>query len=425
MSETGFEQNNVHIESMTIERNGTSVDIRHVFTEMVFYEDIFANAMSGYVKLLDSHNLPETLPIIGDGSEKIVVTISTNSKAKFKKEFLIYKCEDYALNGTKQYVTYKLFFASAPFILNQQKRLRRSFGSEEQGVRASEIVENVCKNMLDIAASKLYVEKSRFDRNVVCPNWTPFQLINHLAQSDILDGGSPTKDKDSTFLFYEDKDGFKFVALSTIIEDALHKNKAINSLTMTDFSKFSDKEKSIRRSDPRQILSLVLPTCFDQLANASAGLYGNRYIYHDIINKNIRIEEFDYEASFAKFATVDTGSLTGLRSNSPKEATVILPGEYHYENDSKADTPWRQVHRSRIQQLDNYIVYAEVTGNTSHVLANVVNLDIPSTMKENSGKPRMNSHLSGKFLVSKIKHVITAESYTQVLELRKGSLKKV
>jgi len=423
--ETGFEENNLFLDSVVLERGDKKIDLRFLFSELVFFEDIYANTMSGYIKIIDSHNLPETFPIIGE--EMLTVKFKTTKKSIFEKTFKIYKCEDYAFNNTKRFVTYKLFFASEQFLTNQTKRLNRSFGSEKEGIRASEIVDTICQKMLDIPAENLKIEKTRFGRHLICPNWTPFQTINYLAVTDLLDGNSDTNDKNSTFLFYEDKEGFKFVSWSTIIEDRLHKNKVIESLTLTDKTKFSDvvSERSV---DPRQILSFVMPTCFDQISNTSKGLFANRYIYHDIIKKEQFTLEWNYDSDFENISLIEGDSaskLHGLRKFDTKEATVIQPGEYHYEHDKDTSVPWKQIHRSRIQQFDNYVIYAEVVGNTGHVLANIINLDIPSTNRTESGILRMNRHLSGKFLVSKIKHVITADKYTQILELRKGCLRKV
>jgi len=425
-------QNDIEVKSIILKSDsGKSVDIYDQMVYTSLFEDIFSNGMSGYIKLRDAYNLPETFPIIGEETITFDFTSYSRKKTKdtvFTKTFKIHNIEAYELEGSHEYVTYLLHFVSVPFFVNQTKRLNRSFGSETKPMRATNIVKNVCEKMLGIPLAQLTTDQTRWERNLVCTNWTPFQLFNHLAETDILDVNEAATDKESTFLFFEDRDGFKFVSWATLIEDRLVTSKEIKQLF---FGKSVNNNESVKRSTGvQQVLRWAIVKMNPLLDNTTKGMFSNRYYYHDIINKTLESVNFDYQQEFPNMSHLETASnsypLMNQRTIEKKEASFFLPKEYHYANDSKTVRPWRQISRARQAMFENYSIEAEVTGNTGHRLGNVVDAkELPTPKKKGNGDGGKFEQLSGKYLVTKIRHMISSEGYRQVLELRKGVQKKL
>jgi hypothetical protein len=294
-------------------------------------------------------------------------------------------------------------------------------------MKSNEIVRSICENILGIGSDRLNIEETKFEwKPLVCANWKPFQAINYLAQEDINTG--ITEDQNSTFVFFEDKFGFNFVSWASLLEDKFRPNKEISRITYTP--RLEDKSFLKEYSDPTQVIEFLVDEHFDSFQILENGMLSSRYIYHDVIKKTINTVDFDYNTEFDNMSTVESkavrNKLISQREVTNSNAFMLLPGEYHYENHTLVGSPWPQMARSRVKQLDNYIVFAEVVGNTGHNLGNVLLFDIPSPLKDEAGDTKNYAHLSGKFLVTKIKHSITKKSgYRQTLELRKGVIKKV
>jgi len=404
---------------------GKEVDLQYLFEYISIFEDIYSNGMSGYIKMRDSYNLPETFPIIGEETVFIKFTShkAMNRETVFQKTFKIHKIDDWSLSTNEEYASYIIHFVSEPFYNNLTLRLNRSFGSEMKPTKSSDIVTNVCENMLGI--KNIRVEKTRFDRNVICTNWTPFQLFNFLGESDISSLKSEVTDKESTFLFFEDRYGYNFVSFASLIEDKFVGKSNIKHLF---FDNDHQPSNSSKQYDVRQVLDFKIVETASQMKNTSSGMFNNRFFYHDIINKTLTESSFNYDNEFDKMSNIDSRQSYPLKTHrkiEKKESTSFLPGEYSYKYDTKSNRPWRQISKSRLAMFENFIIQAEVTGSSSHRLGNVVECSVPSSRKNPNGETMRYEQMSGKYLISKIRHVIDNRGYTQVLELRKGSQHKV
>jgi len=81
-------QNDINIISIKMKSSGgKEVDLRYLFEYISIFEDIYSNGMSGYIKMRDSYNLPETFPIIGEETVFIKFTShkAMNRETVFQK----------------------------------------------------------------------------------------------------------------------------------------------------------------------------------------------------------------------------------------------------------------------------------------------------------------------------------------------------
>jgi len=407
---------------------GKVVDLTRVVVETSIFEDLLSNGMSGFLLLRESYNLPETVPIIGEETLRVSFTTYIKNKTKktvFDKTFRVTKIENYVFDQQNNIASYILHFVSEMFYQNQHTRLNRAFGSEKHPQLSSDIVSNVCKNMFGLSAKQMIIEPTKFDRNVICSNWTPFQLFNHLAESDIADNSS-LEFKESTMVFFEDRDGANFLSWSSIIEGK-HLPPTIKSLNFNQTTTNSTSKKEVSAD---QVYDFKIEQVTDELENIMSGAYSNRFIYHDVINKTVETVNFNYSDQFNNISHVDgkakSFDLRIKQKNTPADSTSLLPKEYHFANDLKTSYPWRQIHKSRISRLKNFRITVTVTGESSHRIGSVISCDIPSTRKKGNGEHDKYIQMSGNYVISKIRHVISSTvKYQQVLELTKGSQRKI
>jgi len=405
---------------------GQTVDISRLFTTASIYEDIFANSMSGHITMAETFNLPEIVPIVGEESILFEFTTSkTSAKRTFKKTFRVTKISNYVIDKNNSMVTYTIDFISPFFESNQKHRLNRSFGSEKTPMLSSDIVSDVCQKMLAVPNTELIVDKTRFPRNIVCSNWTPFQLFNHLSETDIVDPASSVENKASTYLFYEDTTGFKFIPISRLLEDKLHDSDTLRVLSFDPIK----PTKSLHVQTPEnQVIDFHIEKFSDNLDNTMNGLFSNRYVYHDIIHKTLTTSMVDYSQVFNAMSHPDgkrAYSISTHRKQSSKESTILLPAEYQFSNDLSTDRKWKQERQILLQEMKNYNLVVTVAGNTRFKLGSILDCKIPSPRKKPDSTTEKYAQLSGKYLATKIRHDFSMNHYYQTMNLAKGSQRKI
>ena len=77
------------------------------------------------------------------------------------------------------------------------------------------------------------------------------------------------------------------------------------------------------------------------------------------------------------------------------------------------------------QQINNIKIFVRAPGRSNRMVGDVIEFKIPSPNLENRGKGRPDEHkyLSGKYLVTKLRHHFTREKYQIEFECIKDSFK--
>ena len=74
--------------------SGFKMNVREQLASIVIYEDLFSNALSGYLTIIDALNLSKHMPIIGNETLKLVFTtpgIENQPRKKISLSLKIYK----------------------------------------------------------------------------------------------------------------------------------------------------------------------------------------------------------------------------------------------------------------------------------------------------------------------------------------------
>jgi len=421
MSSSGVQQNQLQLRKLLLTSGKSQVDLSHLFITMTIYEDIFANCMSGHLNLNDARGLMEVLPIMGE--ETLEVEYTTYSKGKgiqvFSKTFDVSKCDDYQPKEDNSAHTYTLHFQSQIMAINLRNRYNGAFGTESKMVRSSDIINDVCIKMLGLKDSDVNIQETVTYKHLVCANWSPFQLINHVAETSTPSANLNLFDKDTSYLFFEDRMGVNFVPLSMLLEDKLYKDSdlLVKALTMRQEAAIKDKVGTIS-SDINKVLEWRGVRLFDDNDNTRHGMYASKTYYYDPMKKNVSNVDYDYDSDFDKQSHVKSSvGLTRKRKNKSSEATYMYNSEYDVNN-------ILSIMKSKYQQLENNTIVVSVSGCSGYRLGQTLSFDVPSVLIEKNNRKIM-AFLSGDFLVSRIKSTMTRETIMNDLELIKGSRGKV
>lgn len=190
--------------------SGQRVDIREILRELVLYEDLFANAMTGSVFISDTQNIINVLPIIG-GEYLSVTLIKPSTVAKIQKTFRIYKITD-RRKASPSSEDYILHFCSEELVLNESILISNSYKQST----ISHIIKDITSNFLKISskkfpASELTETTGNFD--IVLPYWSPFYSINWLARM-----ARTSTATGCSFLFFESNQGYQFTSIELLTQ---------------------------------------------------------------------------------------------------------------------------------------------------------------------------------------------------------------
>ena len=447
----------VSITKLNIESSHGSIDVRGIFNELNIYEDIFSNALTMDLTLSESYNLPYKLPIIGeemiDIDIKLHGTDGINSRTKLDPpNFFIYDINNRYHHvksdgsGSAKAQTYTMHCISEQGMSNVHSRVSKSY----QTSTAHEIVLDIFNDYLYDGYHDLLVSPSEGILPCIIPNWTPHQACNWLAAR----ARSAEYDTCVNYLFYETMDSVNFANLGDLADT----NRSEPVLTFTQEPRVIDPTGIEGFSGGKvRIDQLTFIHQFDRIKNAKRGQYASKLVTHDIVTK--KIEQHDYNgmhdwASYVHtadfpatpFSDVDIASAyTNRTSLAPSDYKVIdgqnlqtftdsavsfypkhsqmfaqTPG-HKYDNEAEK---WKLQRASQMSLYDGYTLQIQCAGLPMLRVGMIVKVLVVSTESTQNGKhdTATDKFLSGKYMVTAIRHIIEKDSYRMNIEVSRDGL---
>lgn len=411
-----------------ISYTGKSIDISNIFVELNIYEDIYSPTISGDVIVNDTTNLIDLLPLSGFDYISIVFGKPTHPK-KYEKTFRIYKVTD-RKKETLSAESYIIHFASEEAILSQQNKLSKSY----KGFIISDIVKDICRKNLGITSAKLKdenIQETFGIHDLIIPYITPFSAIVWLSKM-----ARPKFDKSVGFLFFENRDGFRYVNLETLYE----KSSVVNlDYAPKNISPEESTEDSLLSSarGPEFIRNKVV---FDVLKNYIHGIYNSTMVTFDPIRQISETNFITYENTFKNSKKLNKNPFSVQLKNRLGQ----LPTESYGAHVNFSVTNTEQTNSSYIkarQKINPFNVERWMLQRT-HVLSSLnmmrveivlpgtidltagdtVNLSVPSSIRQDKSERKLDNLSSGKYLITSLRHKINRQTHACIIELSKDSL---
>ena len=390
---------------------GGEFDILPVVQDIVIFESIFSQSISGTITIQDTTDLVNNGPIIGE--EKLLIKLLTPQENErpdtvidyTKTPLDIYKIGAFLGDGEKANVV-TLHFASQEVYRNAISKVSRSYKGS-----CSEIVDKIFRDKEYLDSDKqLTLEETNGLRKIVFPSMKPFKAIDMLCRQ------SNSKNfKDSpTYLFYETTKGYNFRSV-----DGLCSQEPIMEYEENVPDRMDSGNKNIM-SNLKTINEFSIIEPRDTTQNVYEGMLSSNIKVHDIYNKKINyftynyFDEFDKDTHLEKKPFIseakDKLSDKGLAdySNALNFVTITSggksfdePDNYPYAPDDLEKIIMRR--NSRLRQFQNSITLnMTVPGNTSIQAGDVLHISIgaSSTVTDRTDDP----NYTGKYLITKIRH---------------------
>lgn len=420
MSDSQILQTAQHtINKLSIVSKIGDIDITGIFEELNIFDSIFNPCMTGNILINDSIGLSNKLSF--DGSEILIVDIGkTANDAVIKKTFRIYKQGSRkSLNLSSE--AYVLHFVSDEFILSQQMKVSQSFKTTY-----SDIAYKILNTYLGVGNKNISMfENSSGVRNIIIPNKSPFEAIDFCAKRAVNSTISPT------FLFFENKLGYNFVTTSTLLSKA-----AVHDIN------FQPKNISMNTQELMGAMHYEIISQFDLNKNIRAGMYAGTFIGFDINSRGVATKIVDHDSLYKKSnhanRTANIGSIEnkqGLRNTEMFNSRKVLypttvfaaSSDYVKQNDPSSlnvdDDTYNYIlqREASLQSLMNLRLKLVMPGNFDLTSGLTANLTIPTRGEKARGVDETDHSLSGKYLITATRHIISYLKHETIIEVSTDS----
>lgn len=410
--------------------SGTVLDLKDQFASVNIYEDIFKNALTGDISIVDTNNLLTNLPIVGQEKLKLrLVTPNADDDTGrgmaidfTDTPLYIYKV-DSKVSINDNTFAYTLSFTTPEAIRANRIRVNQAFDGEP----AEDIIKKVFRDE-DLLNSKkeFYYELTSNNFKFVSPNMRPFDFINGVAKRCL----SREYNYAPTFLFYETIKGFWFRTIDSMMD---RKNPRFVFKEETPNIVPEGHKTPDTITNLTNLLSVTVTGSTDVMMNMRKGMYASNLIMIDLVNKTADNFNYNYFDDFAEDKHVDEFNLYNSESkplasearddydnrlSDYDQSRIYMQavdrdspnGLYSARHDGQYDYVgtdiWLQRRSGRFSAMESAITLRiTVPGNTTLQAGDLVGIDMRNQgiLAEDERDPIY----SGRYLVSKLKHEFT------------------
>jgi len=431
-----------------------SFDLTANFLELNVYENIFQPALTAHITISDSFSFPAKLPIVGEETLDIIFSlegVEDDEATIFLPPMHVNEISSRFMSKPKSQ-QFSLELVSEQFMNNAHSTISKSY----RGKTVEQIVQDIYSSHLDDEhknSNGISTESTDGIENIIIPNLHPHDAIRWLSRRTRAATSNAIN-----FIYFETMSGSRFVSINNLVEQ-----EPILTFTQSPAAEDAFKIESLSAGIIKyDKMSFVKQ--FDKYVNTKRGLYASKLITHDIVKK--KIVQHEYKGFNEWFGISHLGifpplsnSETEIKKSSRKsfappatEFSSIDETELGNQVDSHIEfypkhnqmyslntgdiydnkvEDWKLQRNGHMEIYNNLKVMIECAGISFLKIGSTVNLLVTSpetTDRDGTMFDGYEKYLSGKWLVSEIRHILTQKDdiqYRMVVMLIKDGLEDI
>ena len=390
--------------------SGGKVDLKNIYQNLSFVEDIDSSAISGSVLIKDGVDLLNTFPISGHESITLEFRTPGIDSDFIKLKFKVVEVTDRVRSPNERGEVYRLRFVSPSAVKNKSTKISKSFKGKISDI-AKTIYNEYIGGSLDTQATKN-------EQKFVIPRWSPFKAIEWLALRSI-----PAKRSDETnYFFFETVDGHRFVTLSQLCSE----ESIITYFQIPVGFRGGDSDNMSRNFSNVKDVRLIKVN--QKLQEHMDGAFSSVLYQHDVTTKQWGRKVYNYNTDTGVRHITDNRvtkndsiytTTPDINFNLTTKQTGLMGGDYPNVQNHE---DWFQRSLSEKSLLDTIKIRIQVAGNSLLRVGRVVEFFTPKAAAlKTSDTEWYDSRLSGKYLVTTLRHTLSPDGYTNTMILAKNS----
>lgn len=403
MSLNSYQPGDLIINDMTLAGKKVSTG----FISGSIYESIFMPCVVGEFNMRDNDDA-----LFGglnlSGGEPLNITFQTPGGNKITYKFLIHKPQN--LQPSAQYksrtmtlvcTSEEAFYAAGG--VDTYGYIQKSY----KGKTISSNVQDVLKSYLK-TGKRINVEESKGIQDIIANNEKAWEFIDRIRRRAVS-----SKNQSSSYVFFENQDGFNFVTLESLFKGSSVKSFVQDATVGSDMTKLTDNN----------IFGYELPQIFSAMDRIDKGTMKSRFSYfnfetNEYIQKSVDFPDKDDKSGGSgswntRAFTSKFGKYPGRKSNIPYDNRLPI-------TNIPESTPNQLAYTGNMMQ--NFIKL-RVPGDTKLKAGDLIEAKI---QQQNSltANPKQDTDISGNMVIASLRHMINPEGqrprYSCVLECLKG-----
>ncbi len=409
--------------------SGQALDFKNMVVEFSYYEDIFSSFISGNMLISDSMGYINILEL--SGGEIISVKFDKPGfDDPIQKNFMVNHISNRTTTrGTNE--NYIINFYSNEVFLHEQYRITKSY----QQMLLSGMISDICKTHLKIPNDKLFIDKSSGLRDIVIPNFKPFQAINWLTSLAVSDDH---KNIGSPYLFYENRDGFNFKSALNLFQ-----NNVYNTYEYSAKGLRSQKNGLVTDIDAetKNVIKYEHITNFNLTTAIKSGVFANKMHTVDPLRLKLGESDFNYTKYIKQASSLNQHPMPISDQNRFGDTVDKTPGVVKFCISSTGQSENKYIKNKQLNINENRIetnvpyrtaqlalfcmnrMKIMIPGDVYMTIGRVIQFNLPEIVYNDSSKKKKNDeYYSGKYLVTAVRHLFNQENrFVTVLEICKES----
>jgi hypothetical protein len=408
------------VKKLSIVSNGGTFDITSLFEEISFFDTILFPAASGNIVIVDSKNLSSKIDF---KSCFLRLEISKDDESDgptvFKKTFRIYKQSNRIIkNQTTE--AYVLSFVSQELIESiTYSKDNTKISSAFQGLY-SDVARIIIKDYLKTPRNKIgTIEATKGVHEFIIPNLSPFDAMNWLARRSI------TKDNLPNYIFFENKSGFNFVSLTSLLKG---KSVATRNFDVKNIGKPENELFGARH--------VTIVSQYNLIKAIKDGMYSGVHVAYDSLTQSYIETPFNINKITDNSNSNENLNLStlpnrhGLTVTQSKGSRVVVghsseqrqKSNYIKQNDSKTATVvddsenYLFARKSIFANLLQKRIRITVPGN--FIYSSGLNVNLKGfNLTQNDRNDTKDTSTYGKYMIIAVRHTLRPDTFETIIEV--------
>lgn len=414
-------------------------DVYNHMIELSYFENLFSPVISGNLVLSDAAGIINISSLSGNDFIKIKFQKQNNEDTQTEplsidRSFRVYSVTKRTIDPGNNFETYNIEFCSEELLLSEKYRISKSY----KKTKISDIIADIMKTYLKVGAGQkgtksFFYESTTGVYDFVLPNKKIFETINWLTNYAM----PSTNNIGADMLFYENSNGFNLSSLQSLFAKSSVATFTYNPKNISTGSDPYLEEEQF------EIMKLEILKSFDTLDAVSNGSFSNRVLTINPITRTKQVTDFNYNDYQKKATMLNKGVVTNNYQNrfgeslydapaNDKDSGVLrlcVSNSNTQNNKQIKSTPGsvqndffiEKTLHNRVAQISiaNYNRLRITVPGFNHLSVGMC-VDLAVVMTT-TGKRESDPFLSGKYLVSAIRHIINPGKYLSVIEVIKDS----
>jgi hypothetical protein len=418
MADLKVQPGGVQITQCTILKQDTSTatDVLTLVESITLYEDLFSPFMTGKIKLRDTLDFLNSNGRLGPDLVKIRVQPPEVPKEFWIDDvFVIYKIADRTIVSDRAQ-TYSIYFASVEMLRDINSSISRKFEGS-----CVDVITKIAQTYLK-SGKNIISDEPGSNVTYVSNFWNPTKNFSFIADR------AYGKNGDATFLFYENRDGFNFKSISSLMAP---ENKIIQKFVASDYNGVVGEQGTMAagvvtrdmKLEYANILGVRIDMTYDFVKDYLDGALATKLYSNDPVTKKIR---------YGTYNSTETPSALNPNHLYPENIVSVLNpliGSINrtygmFVNREYSNYARVQKRTSVLRSIQSSKVEIDVYGQTHYTVGRKVNLNmnqLREILKVDTEAGLVDKLYSGNYIITAISHQIGREGYKATLELSKES----